>query len=60
MTYLQNRKRLTDLENKLMVTRWEGSGWGIDWEVGIDIYTLQYFKEISNKGILCSPGKSAQ
>ena len=35
--YLQNRKRLTDFENKLMVTkgdRWEGR---MDWEFGIGI-----------------------
>ena len=43
-TYLQNRKRLTDLENKLMVTvgeRWER---GIDWEFGINMFTLLYLK----------------
>ena len=45
-TYLQNRKRLSDLENELMVTgRGEGLGGGIDWEFGIDMYTLQYLKE---------------
>ena len=26
MTYLQNRKKLTDIENKLMVTKGEGGG----------------------------------
>ena len=43
-TYLWNRNRLTDLENELMVT-W-GDGWeaGLDWEFGIDIYTLLYLK----------------
>ena len=35
--YLQNRNRVTDVENKL----W---GRGINWETGIDIYTLLYTK----------------
>ena len=43
-TYLQNRNRPTDLENELMVTRGEGWGRGIDWEFGIDMYTLLYLK----------------
>ena len=38
-TYLQNRNRVTDVENKLMVTRGERVG-GINWEIGIDIYRL--------------------
>ena len=36
--YLQNRNRLTDLENKLVFTRWKG---GI---IGIDIYIVLYLK----------------
>ena len=42
-TYLQNRNRVTDVENKLIVTKGEGGG-GIHWETGIDIYTLLYIK----------------
>ena len=35
----QNRNRLTDVANKLLVTR--GQGWGeINWNPGVDIYTL--------------------
>ena len=41
---LQNRKRLTDLENKLMVARRKDSGDGIVREFGVDLYTLLYFK----------------
>ena len=42
-TYLQNRNRSTDIENKLMVSK--GEGWGaIKWELGIDICTLLYSK----------------
>ena len=42
-SYLQNRNRVTDIENKLMVTKGE-SGGGISWDIGIDIYTLLYIK----------------
>ena len=42
-TYLQNRNRVTDVENKLMVTKGERGG-GINWEIGIDTYTLLYTK----------------
>ena len=55
-TYSQNRKRLTDLENKLMVARADG----IVREVGMDRYTLLYLKWIINKDLLYSTGNSAQ
>ena len=42
-TYLQNSNRVTDVENKLMATSGEKVG-GINWEIGIDIYTLLYIK----------------
>ena len=42
-SYLQNRNGLTDIENKLMVTKGERGG-GINWEFGINIYTLLYIK----------------
>ena len=35
-----SRNRLTDLEKELMVTSGEECGGGIDWEFGIDMYTL--------------------
>ena len=44
ITYVESKKNLTDLENELMVTRGEGLGGGIDWEFGIDMYTLLYLK----------------
>ena len=40
----KNRNRLTDIENKLMVTRGERDGGGINWEFGINRYTLLYIK----------------
>ena len=41
-SYLQNRNRVIDVENRLMVTK--GEKGGINWETGIDIYTLLYIK----------------
>ena len=37
------RNRVTDVDNKVMVTRGEKVGGGINWEIG-DIYTLLYIK----------------
>ena len=34
-------------------------GGGIDWEIGIDMYTLLYLKQITNKDLLYSTGNSA-
>ena len=39
----KNRSRVTDVENKLLVTREQGGG-GINWEIRIDIYTRLYIK----------------
>ena len=38
--YLQNGNRLIDLENKFMVSKGERWEAGVDYEVGINIYTL--------------------
>ena len=53
---LQNRQRLTDLANELMVVGgwcW-GEGWrqGIIRELGMDMYTLLYLKWITNRDLL--------
>ena len=37
-----------------------GEGGGREWEVGIDIYTLLYLKQITNKDLLYSTGNSAE
>ena len=42
-TYLQDRNRFTDVDNKLMVTKWK-MGRGKNREIGIDIYALLYIK----------------
>ena len=33
---------------------------GTNWEIGIDIYTLLYIKQIISKNLLCSTGNSTQ
>ena len=43
-----------------MITREGRGGGGINWEIGIDIYTLLYIKKITNKDILYSTGNSTQ
>ena len=37
-----------------------GSGGGMNWEIGIDIYTTICIKLITNKNLLYSTGNSAQ
>ena len=39
LPYLQNRNRDTDIENKCMDTKRGKGGSGMNWEIGIDIYT---------------------
>ena len=60
---LQSRKRLTDLENKLMVAEgWlSGGGWreGIARDLGMDMYTLLYLTWITNKDLPYSSWNSA-
>ena len=54
-----NRNKLTDIENKFMVTKVEKRG-GINWEFGINRYTLLYIKQIDNKDLLYSTGNYIQ
>ena len=37
-----------------------GKGGGVNWEIGIDIYTLLYIQQITNKDLLFSTGNSTQ
>ena len=39
-SYLQSRNRDTDIENKPMNTKEERRVDGMNWEIGVDIYTL--------------------
>ena len=54
---LQGRNGDTDVEKKLMDTKggkWRGRGGGglMNWEIGIDMYTLICIKWITNKNLL--------
>ena len=56
-TSLQSRNWGTDVENKHMDTkwgkrRWGGGGGGMNWEIGIDMYTLMCIKLMTNKNLL--------
>ena len=69
IAYMQNLKNVIQMtlftkqkqtQNKFMVIRRERYGRGVDWEFGIDMYTLLYLKQITIKDILDSSGNSAQ
>ena len=57
---IKDGNRLTDLENKLMVTKGEKWKGGINQESGDNIYTLLYVKQINNKDPLYSKGNYTQ
>ena len=60
-TYLQNRNRFTDFENKFKVTKaQEMLGGGMDWDFGIGICTLLYMEWLINEDLLHSTGNSPQ
>ena len=59
-TNLQSRKRLTDLENELMIVERKCLGGEIVRKFGIDMGTLLYLKWVTNKDLLHSPWNSAQ
>ena len=44
MNYLQNRNRLTDMENRLVVTKEEGGGRGMDGEFEVGSCKLLIFR----------------
>ena len=57
-TYLQSRSRDTDVENKGKDTK--GGADGMNWEIGIDIYTLLCIKLIANENLVYSTENSTQ
>ena len=54
----------TEIESQMQKTNLRllggKSGGGINWEIGIDIYTLPYIKQITNKDLLYSTSNSIQ
>ena len=59
-TYVQNRNRATDIDNKVTGTKGESGRRGKNWETGIDICILLYMRQITNKNLLYSTGNSTQ
>ena len=71
MIYMQNLKTdaneliyRTEIESQMQkINFWlpggKGGG-GINWEIGIDIYTLLYIKQITHMDLLYSTGNSPQ
>ena len=54
---MQGRNGDTDVENKRMDTKggksqWGGGGGGMNWAIGIDMYTLMCIKLMINKSLL--------
>ena len=56
---LKAQKNYSNIENKHMDTKGESRG-GINWEIGIDIYTLSCVKQTTNGNLLDSTGNSTQ
>ena len=56
-SYLQNR--LTNRKQTYGYQRGKVGG-GINWEIGVDIYTLLYIKWVTNKDLLYSTGNYTQ
>ena len=55
-----NRSRIRDMENRMVVTKGEGSGRGLNWEFEISRCKLIYIEWINNKVLLCSTGNYIQ
>ena len=57
---LENGRKVTDVENKFMVTREESWEQGMEkfknWGTGMDMYTSLHIKQITNKDLLHSTG----
>ena len=50
MNLFKNRNTAIGVENRVVTRGW---GWrGINWKIGIDIYSLLYIKQITNKDLL--------
>ena len=58
--FTKQKQTLTDLENTLMVTKGEMWGGGINQVLGMNIQTLLYIRQITNKDLLYSTGNSTQ
>ena len=59
-SYLQDRNRLTDIEDRLVVTKGEGVWGEKEWEFGISGCKLLYREQINDKALLYSTGNNIQ
>ena len=59
-TYLQNRNRLIDIENRLVVAKEVGGGSGIDWDFGVSSFKLLHLEWTSNEVLLYGAGSCIQ
>ena len=59
-TYLPNRNRLIDIENRLVVAKGEGGGRGMDWEFEVGRCKLLHLEWINNKVLIYSTGNYIQ
>ena len=59
-TYLQNKNRVTDTENRLVLVKGEKGANGIDWESGINRCKLLYIEWTNNMVLLYSTGNNIQ
>ena len=60
LTYLQNRNRLIYFKNKLMATKGEGMGEGMDWGYRTGICTPLHVEWIVNRDLLNSTRNSIE
>ena len=56
---MQGRNRDADVENGRVDPELGGRGNGMNWEIGIDIYTLPCVKQIASGNLQYSAGSSA-
>ena len=59
-SYLQNRNRLTNIENRLVVAKGEWGERGMNWEFGVSRCKLLHTAWISDKVLLYSTGNYIQ
>ena len=59
-TYLQNRNRLTDTENRVVVAKGEEGGFETDWEFGAGRRKQLYLEWIRNEVLTNSTGNYTQ
>ena len=60
MNLFTKQKQSHRLREQIYGYQGEGLRGGIDWEFGIDMYTLLYLKYITNRDLLYSTGNSTQ